>query len=203
MHSYAVKPQLNGLVRRCKRLLPLLAAPAIVPLSQGQAKAVLNFYIFESSPNVVLRGIGSLSLPGDAETIPESEAFNCGLFDPGPGGSFCAGRTSLIKIYNLDIPASLPPTSASSTAGEIRATTSLGTTAALTTDFDGDQGNTNAKAFGLDPVSNGSFIFSEAIFNNKTLASGFGMTITGLLGSWTLQSNGTDGYTANDTINFS
>jgi hypothetical protein len=186
MHSYAVKPQLNGLVRRCKRLLPLLAAPAIVPLSQGQAKAVLNFYIFESRPNVVLRGIGSLSLPNDAKTIPESEAFICGLFDPGPGGSFCAGRISLIKIYNLDIPASLPPTSAPSTAGEISATTSLGTTAALTTDFDGDQGNTNAKAFGLDPVSNGSFIFSDAIFNNKTLASGFGMAITGLLGTWTL-----------------
>lgn len=194
-----MKPQLNGLVRRGKRLAPLLAAPAILLLSQGQAKAVLNFYIFESEGNVILRGIGSLSLPGDLGAIPESEGFNCGFFDPGIGGGFCAGRTSLIKIYNLDGPAYLPPEH--STASEIHATTSLGTTAALTTDLDGDQGSVNAKAFGLDPDSNGSFIFSEAIFNNKTLASDFGITTTGLFGTWTLQSNGTDGYTANDTIN--
>jgi len=202
-----VKPQLNGLVRHCKRLAPLLAAPAIVLLSQGQAKAVLNFYIFESEGNVILRGIGSLSLPGDVGTIPEIDGFNCGLFDPGIGGSFCAGRTSLIKIYNLDGPSldgppSLPPSSPSSIDDELRATTSLGTTAALTTDLDGDQSSATVEAFGLDPDYTGGFIFSEAIFNNKTLASDFGITTTGLFGTWTLQSNGTgDGYTANDTIN--
>ena len=202
LHSYSVKPQLNGLVRRCKRLAPLVAAPAVLLVSQGQAKAVLNFYIFESEGNVVLRGIGSLSLPGDVGTISESDEFNCGFFDPGIGGTFCAGRTSLIKIYNLDGPASLPPTSALSTADEIRAMTSLGTTSALTTDFDNDESPASRKAFGLDPDYTGGFIFSEAKFNNKTLASDFGITSTGLFATWTLQSNGSgDGYTANDTIN--
>ena len=203
LHSYAVKPQLIGLVRHCKRLAPLLAAPASLLLSQGQAKAILNFYIFESEGNVILRGIGSLSLPGVVGIIDESDGFDCGLFDPGSGGSFCAGRTSLIKIYNLDLdgPSSLPPEL--SIAGEIRATTSLvpTTTTALTTDFDGDESTATRKAFGLDPLSDGSFILSEAIFNNKTLASDFGITTTGLFGTWTLQSNGSDGYTANDTIN--
>jgi hypothetical protein len=181
----------------------LLTAPAILLLSQGQAKAVLNFYIFESGGNVILRGIGSLSLPGDVGTIPESDGFNCGLFDPGIGGSFCAGRTSFIKIYNLDGPASLPPSSQLTTVDEIPATTSFGTTAALTTDYDGEESPATRKAFGLDPDYTGGFIFSEAIFNNKTLASDFGITSTGLFGTWTLQSNGTgDGYTANDTINF-
>ena len=201
LHSYAVKPQLIGLVRRSKRSASLLAAPAIVLLSQGQAKAVLNFYIFESEGNVVLRGIGSLSLPGDVGTITDSDEFNCGFFDPGIGGYFCAGRTSLIKIYNLDGPDSLPPYSSPSAVDEKRTTTILGTTAALTTDFDGDESTATRKAFGLDSVSNGSFIFSEAIFNNKTLASDFGITTTGFFGTWTLQSNGSDDYTANDTIN--
>jgi hypothetical protein len=109
------------------------------------------------------------------------------------GRRFCAGRTSLIKIYNLDGPSSLPPSSPSSTDDELRATTSLGTTAALTTDLDGDQSSATVKAFSLDPDYTGGFIFSEAIFNNKTLASDFGITTTGLFGTWTLQSNGSDG----------
>jgi len=67
--------------------------------------------------------------------------------------------------------------------------------------LDGNASNLNVKLFGLDPDSNGSFIFSEAIFNDKTLALNFGITTTGLFGTWTLQSNGSDGYTANDTIN--
>ncbi len=202
MHSYAVKPQLNGLVRRGKRLASLLAAPAIVLLSQGQAKAVLNFYIFESEGNVIFRGIGSLSLPGYVGILPATPNFTCGFFDPGIGGSFCAGRTSLIKIYNLDGPGSLPPSTPLTTVDEIPATTSFGTTAALTTDYDRNESLATRKAFGLDPDYIGGFIFSEAIFNNKTLASDFGITTTGLFGTWTLQSNGTgDGYTANDTIN--
>ena len=37
---------------------------------------------------------------------------------------------------------------------------------------------------------------------NKNLATDFGISTTGLLGTWTLQSDGNgDGYTANDTIN--
>ena len=191
-----MKPQINGLVRRGKRLAPLLAAPAILLLSQGQAKAVLNFYIFESGQNVVLRGSGSLSLPGVIQTMTD-DSFVCGFYQPGLGGNFCAGRNSQIKLYQITGPDSVPPASALLPSVRLDATSSFGTTAALGTDV----GDEHAKAFGLDPDSNGSFIFSEAIFNDKTLALDFGITTTGLFGTWTLQSYGSDGYTANDTIN--
>jgi hypothetical protein len=52
------------LVQRCKRLSPLLAAPAALLLSQGQAKAVLTYNIFESGGNVVVQISGSLDLTG-------------------------------------------------------------------------------------------------------------------------------------------
>jgi hypothetical protein len=113
MHSYAVKPQLIGLVRRGKRLASLLAAPAIVLLSQGEAKAVLNYYIFESEGNVILRGSGSLSLPGVIYTIP---SIICGSYQPGADGSLCAGDsggpsgTSINLYRTVSIVSSLPGT---------------------------------------------------------------------------------------------
>jgi len=42
----------------------LLAAPAALLLSQGEAKAVLTFNIFESAGNVVVQTSGSLDLTG-------------------------------------------------------------------------------------------------------------------------------------------
>ena len=50
--------------RRFKRLAPLLAASAALLLSQGQAKAVLTYNIFESGGNVVVQTNGSLNLTG-------------------------------------------------------------------------------------------------------------------------------------------
>ena len=61
---YAVRMQPRLLVQRCKRLSPLLAAPAALLLSQGQAKAVLTYNIFESGGNVVVQISGSLDLTG-------------------------------------------------------------------------------------------------------------------------------------------
>jgi hypothetical protein len=55
---------LRTLAKRCKRLTPLLAAPAALLLNQGQAKAVLTYNIFESAGNVVLQTSGSLNLTG-------------------------------------------------------------------------------------------------------------------------------------------
>jgi hypothetical protein len=42
----------------------LLAAPAALLLSQGQAKAVLTYNIFESAGNVVVQTSGSLDFTG-------------------------------------------------------------------------------------------------------------------------------------------
>ena len=42
------------LAERCNRLSPLLAAPAVLLLVQGQAKAVLTYNIFESAGAVIV-----------------------------------------------------------------------------------------------------------------------------------------------------
>lgn len=47
-----------------KRLSSLLAAPAVLLLSQGQAQAILTYNIFESAGNVVVQTNGSLNLTG-------------------------------------------------------------------------------------------------------------------------------------------
>jgi hypothetical protein len=46
--------QLCTLSKRCKPFTLLLAAPAALLLSQGDAKAILNFNIFESGGNVIV-----------------------------------------------------------------------------------------------------------------------------------------------------
>jgi len=190
LHSYAVKPQLNGLVQRGKRLGPLLTAPAILLLSQGQAKAVLNFYIFESGGNVILRGIGSLSLPGSVGTVPST---GCPFYKSGSNGLFCTGPDRPVTLYRTTSTASFP-----GTAGlNLDADLGSGVTVGIGSGDGGDE-----KILGLDSSSNNGFIFSEAIFIEKNLASNFGITLSGLVGTWTLQSDGSgDGYTANDTIN--
>ena len=63
---------LRTLAQRCKRLSPLLAAPAVLLLSQGEAKAILNYNIFQRGSDVVLSARGSLSLPGVV-----SSSVNC------------------------------------------------------------------------------------------------------------------------------
>lgn len=54
--------------RRCKRLAPLLAAPAALLLNLGESKAVLTYNIFESGGNVVVQTSGSLNLTGSQTT---------------------------------------------------------------------------------------------------------------------------------------
>ena len=55
---------IRTLVKRCKRLMNLLAAPAALLLLQGQAKAFLTYNIFESAGNVVVQTSGSLDFTG-------------------------------------------------------------------------------------------------------------------------------------------
>jgi len=43
--------------------MPLLAAPAALLLTQGEAKAILTYYIFENAGNVEVQAVGSLILP--------------------------------------------------------------------------------------------------------------------------------------------
>ena len=152
-------------------------------LSQGQAKAVLNFYIFESGPNVVLRGIGSVSLPGSVGTV---NSPGCPFYDAITNSTFCIGPNLPINLYSTIGTSPLPGNA------NLIASSSSGLTTGI---------SVIESVFGLDQAHAGGFIFSEAIFNDKTLALDFGITTTGLVGTWTLQSNGSDDYIANDTIN--
>jgi hypothetical protein len=75
--------------QRCKRLTPLLAAPAALLLLQGQAKAFLTYNIYESAGNVVVQTSGSLNLTGATQNGSNYCGLDGGIF---PGiGVICTG----------------------------------------------------------------------------------------------------------------
>jgi len=163
---------IRTLVKRCKRLMNLLAAPAALLLLQGQAKAFLTYNIFESAGNVVVQTSGRLNLTGATQNgsiycgadgaIIASAAAICTGTDP--GGPIPAFAISGPKTFNGT--ASIFP--ASSVSG-------------IFIDLDG-----NNQEFAIDPTyTTNTPIVSSAIFNGKTLA-GIGFTTTGLIGTWSL-----------------
>lgn len=175
------------LAQRCKRLTPLLAAPAALLLNQGQAKAVLTYYIFENAGNVEVQAVGSLILPNP------TSSNSCGVT---PGGLIrssaaliCAGPEGNYNLYKVQGPTSFNGSVNIDPADSV---------SGIPTILDAGQ---FARQFGIDTgYTPGTPIVSTATFGAKTLA-GIGFTTTGLLGTWTLQpKDGTDLYTANDTI---
>ena len=185
---------LRTLAQRCRRLSPLLAAPAALLMTQGQAKAILNFNIFESGGNVIVRTSGSVALPNSfdagSSTVPGIWYPSLGLVATGQA-SPVANSIFLFKVLGpTSIPGSTDFSPASSVSG---IHTSLGV-GPLYGALLGSQ------VLGLNSYAGGE-LFSEAVFNGKSLAD-FGITTSGLLGTWTLQpADGSDPYTANDTIN--
>ena len=163
---------LHTLVKRCKRLSPLLAAPAALLLTQGQAKAVLTYNIFESGGNVVVQTSGSLNLTGSQTNganfcgangfIRADRAIICTGTDP--GSSIPALQISGPQVFNGS-----GFHSANSVSGIFTKLFGAGSGKLL-----------------LDPtyVSN-TPIVSSATFNGKTLAN-LGFTTTGLIGTWFL-----------------
>ena len=155
--------------QRCKRLTPLLAAPAALLLLQGQAKAFLTYNIYESAGNVVVQTSGSLDFTGATLT---------GYISCGSNGAIeasfaviCTGPDVASPYYNISGPTSFNGTDidpASSVSGIFTALVG---------------------AYGLiaiDPayVWNAPIV-SSATFNGQTLA-GLGFTTTGLIGTWSL-----------------
>jgi hypothetical protein len=162
---------LRTLAKHSKRFTPLLAAPAALLLSQGQAKAVLAYNIFESAGNVVVQTSGSLDLTG-ATVGPNPETEGCA-----PGGinsdvaAICTGPKNNIRQYVISGPPTFNGTvaqSASSVSG-------------INTIF---VGVVNAFAIDSTYVST-TPIVSSATFDNQTLTS-LGFTTTGLIGTWSL-----------------
>jgi hypothetical protein len=176
---------LRTLAKPCRRLSPLLAAPAALLLTQGEAKAILTYYIFENSGNVEIQAVGSLNLPN---------SYDPSICRNPPGGVIgsnraliCTGIGSNINTYNIQ-----GPTSFNGTVN-IRPTDSV---TGIPTYLKGAD-----NYFGIDTgYTPGTSITSTATINSQTLAS-IGFTTTGLLGTWTLQpADSSDPYTANDTI---
>lgn len=164
---------LRFLVNHFKRLSPLLTAPAALLLSQGQAKAVLTYNIFESGGNVVVQTSGSLNLTGSRT----NGSNNCGGAIGGIASSIavtCTGTTYAAIIGALRISG---PGNFDGTVYRYPATSVSGIFTALI-------GANSQLLLDSAYVSN-TPIVSSATFNGTTLAS-LGFTTTGLIGTWTL-----------------
>jgi hypothetical protein len=160
---------LRTLAKRCRRFTPLLAAPAALLLSQGEAKAVLTFNIFESAGNVVVQTSGSLDLTGATQLGQNSCGYNG--YIQSSLAVICSGLNLTLDAYRITGPAffnGFVSDPADSRSG-------------ITATFNGNEG-----IFTIGPayVSNTSVV-SSATFIGKTLAS-LGFTTTGLIGTWTL-----------------
>jgi hypothetical protein len=147
----------------------LLAAPAALLLSQGEAKAILTYNIFESGGNVVVQTSGSLDLTG-ATSLPDTRCNADGAI-ASPYAIICTGPDmGDIPAYEISGPASFIGTAFMTAGSGVSGTT---------TGFTGE-GN----IFIIDPAYNFSDpIVSSATFNDTTLAS-LGFTTSGLIGTW-------------------
>jgi hypothetical protein len=149
---------------------PLLAAPAVLLLSQGQAKAVLTYNIFESGGNVVVQTNGSLNLTG---------ATQVGTLSFGTDGSI----VSVLGVVSTGLDNFFSP--AYNVSGPL---TFNGTVSTAASSASGIMTLVNAGIgqFSIYPTYVSTTpIVSSATFNGQTLAS-LGFTTTGLIGTWSL-----------------
>jgi hypothetical protein len=159
--------------QRCKRLTPLLAAPAALLLLQGQAKAFLTYNIYESAGNVVVQTSGSLNLTGATQG---GSGYICGAdgaIDASAAG-ICTGTDFGLSTPSFVISG---PQAFNGTAKIFPASSVSGISTLLV-------GLVNR--FAIDPtyISNAQIVGSST-FNATTLA-GLGFTTTGLIGTWSL-----------------
>jgi len=153
------------------RLFSLIFAPITIGLICGadQAKAVLNYNIYESSGSVVIKTDRSLS------ALPTSIGSNiCGVdgFFLAPSVLLCTGLNASVPKYKVAGPGFI------SGSGAIYPASSV---SGITTILYGSDNFYIDTSYVL-----GTPIISSAIFNGKTLAD-FGLSSSsGLLGTWTL-----------------
>ena len=163
---------LHFLAQRCKRFSPLLAVPAALLLSQGDAKALLTYYIFENAGNVVVQTRGSLNLTGATQT----GTLYCGADGAiiSSAAAICTGADPRMEFPSFAISG---PKNFNGTASIYPASSVSG----IFIDLDG-----NNQRFVIDPTyTTNTPIVSSATFNGKTLA-GLNFTTTGLIGTWSL-----------------
>ena len=162
---------LRTLARHFNRLSPLLVAPAAMLLSQGQAKAILTYNIFESGGDVVVQTSGSLDLP-----LTSNNSAECG-YDGAIVSAFaviCTGPSATLPFYSITGSPSFNGVVFNNSGSSVSAiSTILGVEFGISSSY-----------------ISGSPIVSASTFAGETLAS-LGFTInSGLLGSWTLNGTG-------------
>jgi hypothetical protein len=166
---------LHSLAQRCKRFSPLLALPAALLLTQGEAKALLTYNIYESGGNVVVQASGSLNLTGATQIASQlSCGYNGVIYSP--LAAICTGVDSQARPYSISGSSSFTGSAAS-----------LFGASSVSGIFTLLYGGPNQLV--LDPAyTSNSPIVSSATFNGTTLAA-LGFTATGLIDTWAL--NGT------------
>ena len=173
-------PKLTPMPRfaqRYNRLAILVAAPTALLLSQGQAKAVLIYNIFESAGNVVVQTSGSLNLPltsiGSADC--RSDGGLLSVF-----AVICTGPQGNLALYGITGSPSFNGSVADGGGSSVSATSTF---------LVGDSNIPLGFSISFGYIS-GSPIVSASTFTGQTLSS-LGFTInSGLLGSWTLDGTG-------------
>jgi hypothetical protein len=174
----AMVTPLRTLAKRCGRLSPLLAAPAALLLSQGEAKAILTYNIFESGGNVVAQTSGSLNLTGATQIGTQGCSFSgliastYAIICSGPASAAPGSTEGPLINYGITGPIAFNGTAFIGPASSV---------SGLQVGLSGER-----SWFLIDPtyLSN-SPIVSSATFNGTTLAQ-LGFTTTGLIGTWTL-----------------
>jgi len=184
---------INSLGMRLKRLTPLLAAPAALLLSQGQAKAVLNVRIFNDGPNLTVNVTGNLSnLGADKSLSPSSclgNGFLSGQFNPADPSVLCTGVNQVDPYRAVTGPAGWGGTGNTGFAG-------LANVQGLNFQLYPSSYNTGSSyTSGYDPYKStysidtayilGQDFFSSVTFNGKSLQSE-GFSVNGLVGTWTI-----------------
>ena len=167
-------PTLRTLSQRFPRFSPLLAATAALLLSQGQAKALMTYDIYESAGNVVVQASGSLDLSTTSSGFSSECATAPGGYIESASAIICTGTEIASPAFTIDGPSSFN--------GSVNITPASSVSGILT-----------GIAFGSVLLIDPSYIYntpivSRATYNGQTLAS-LGFTTTGLIGTWTI--NGT------------
>jgi hypothetical protein len=165
-----MRTALIQLAHRCRRLSLYLAAPALLLLNQGQARAVLIYNIYESAGDVVVMASGSLDLTGATKKVG---FWSCqpGVIDS-PPAILCAGPTTLSTPYQISSPGTFNQTVIRYPASSVSGIATM------------LYGFFSLFAIPITYTSN-TPIVSSATFNSTTLA-GLGFTGNGPIGTWTL-----------------
>ena len=182
---------------RFKRLIPLLAFPAALLLSQGQAKAAvptgLNVRIFNDGPNLTVNVTGKLSnLGADLGLSPSScfdSGFLSGQFDPADPSVLCTGVDQVAPYRAVTGPAGWGGNGNTGFAG-------LANVQGLNFQLYPSSYNTGSSYFppydsykstySIDTAYIlGQDFFSSVTFTGKSLHSE-GFSVNGLVGTWTI-----------------